>query len=69
MAETIGIHKGVRVLNVPLILVEFTDKEGAKQIKLAVITGDQVRLLADEITRPAQDWLTENILKAAGVRD
>lgn len=70
MAESIGVHKGVRVLSVPLIMVEFTDKDGSKQTKLAIIAGEEVRFLADTVvTGPVQDWLANNILKAAGVRD
>ena len=70
MANSIGVHKGVRVLNIPVIMVEFTDKDGSKQTKLAIIAGKEVRFFADNvISSPAQEWLAGNILKAAGVED
>jgi len=68
IAESVGVHKGVRVLNIPVIMVEFTDRDGSKQTKLAIIAGKEVRFFADNVvTSPAQDWLAGNILKAAGV--
>lgn len=70
MSESIGVHKNVRVINIPLIMVEYADKDGAKQTKLAVIVGREVRFLADNVvSSPVQDWLASNILKAAGVDD
>lgn len=66
--SSIGIHNGVRVVKIPLVLTEFTDKDGIKQTKLAVILDKEVRFFADGIvTSPAQEWLASNILKAAGI--
>lgn len=68
--DNVRTYKGVRVVKVPLVLVEFTDKESVKQTKLAVIIGEEVRFLAsDALSNPAQDWLSSNILKAVGVSD
>lgn len=70
MSESIGVHKNVRVVKIPLIMVEYTDKDGTKQTKLALIAGREVRFIADNvISSPVQDWLASNILKAVGVDD
>lgn len=68
---SVGVHKGVRVLPVQTVLVEFTDKEdGTKKAKLAVILGEEVRFILDSsLSGPVQDWLSKNILIAAGTKD
>lgn len=68
-ATSIGVHKGTRVVSVPLYLAEFTDKEGIKQTKLAVIIGSDVRFFSDTtLSGPVAGWLSENILAAAGMK-
>lgn len=63
---TIKIHKGVKVLtDIKTVLVEFVDKEGVKQTKLAFIFGDEVRFLKeDSLSGPVQDWVANNIFAA-----
>lgn len=65
----VGTHKNVRVLkDVQTVLVEFVDREGVKQTKLAIIlAGQEVRFVSDEVfSGPVQKWLSDSILLALG---
>ncbi len=67
---SIGVHKNVRVhKDIQMILAEFTDKEGVKHTKLAVIlAGQEVRFLSDDsLSGTVQPWLANPILQAAGL--
>lgn len=66
---SVGTYKGVRVLkDVSTVLVEFTDRDGLKQTKLAIIIGGtDVRFIADgALSGQVQKWLSDSVLLAAG---
>ena len=66
--NSIGIHNGVKVVKVPIVLTEFVDKDGSRQTRLAVIIDKEVRFFVDGVlSAPAQQWLSSDILKASGV--
>jgi hypothetical protein len=66
----IGEFEGVRAMAAPTYLVEYVDGNGKKETRLAFIVGDQIRFLSDGgLTKPAQTWLKNKILVAAGLRD
>lgn len=67
---SVGVHKGVKALQIPLFVVEFTDREGEKNTKLAVLIGEEVRFLNnDSLSGPVQPNLANAILIAAGMKD
>ena len=66
--NSIGIHNGVKAVKVPVVLTEFTDKDGSRQTLLAVIIDKEVRFFVNGVlSPPAQQWLAADILKASGV--
>ncbi len=67
---SVGVHKGVKALQIPLYVVEYTDRDGEKATKLAVLIGEEVRFLNnDALTAPVQTGLATSILIAAGMKD
>lgn len=65
----VGTHKNVRVLkDVQTTLVEFVDRDGTKQTKLAIIlAGQEVRFISDDVfSAPVAKWLSDSILIALG---
>lgn len=65
----VGKYKNVQVFkDIQTVLVEFTDKEGVKQTKLAVVIGREIRFFSEDVlSGPAQPWLADNILVALGL--
>jgi hypothetical protein len=68
----VGTHQNVRVLQVPLILVEYT-RNGRTETKLAVIIGHEsvgfdVRFFQTETVTVPED-LKKNILIATGMKE
>jgi len=65
----IGQHKSVRVLkDISTVLVEFVDKDGTKQTKLAFIIAGEVRFISeDALSGPVTKWLSDQILIALGM--
>ena len=64
-------HNDVKVISAPSYLVQFEDgKTGKTEVKLAFIVGKEVRFLEGEsLSRPAQNWLRNNILVALGMKE
>jgi hypothetical protein len=69
---SVGMHENVRVLQVPLILVEYT-RNGRTETKLAVIIGHEsvghdVHFFQTPTSAAPED-LKRNILIAAGMKE
>lgn len=63
-------HNNVKLMTAPVYLVNFTDGHGENTTEVAIIVGEEVRFLEKGVlSKPAQQWLTRDILIAAGLRD
>jgi len=69
VVSAVGQHKGVRVFkDVKTVLVEYTDRDMVKQVKLALIIGQEVRFINDDsLSGPVTKQLADQILLASGV--
>ena len=68
MSDEVKTHNNVKLMPAPAYLVNFTDGHGENHTKLAFIVGEEVRFLDEGLSRAAQQWLTRDILVAAGLR-
>ena len=60
-------EKNVQVVPVQTFLTKYTDGNGKEEIRMGFIIGDEVRFLEPKsLSRPAQSWLRDDILKVIG---
>lgn len=66
----IGEHNSVKLMEAPSFLVQYTDGNGNTEVRLAFILGGEVRFLENNaLSKPAQQWLKNDVLVAAGLKD
>ena len=57
--------KNVQVVPVTTFLTKYTDGNGVEEVKMGFIIGEEVRFLeAKALSKPAQSWLRDDIIKA-----
>jgi hypothetical protein len=63
-------YNSVKAIPAPAYLIQFTDGRGQTEIKVAFLLGDEIRFLnEDSLSRPAQEWLKNDILVSLGMRE
>lgn len=63
-------HNDVQVMPAPAYLVQYTDGNGETEVKIAFIVGNDIRFLAEGgLSKPAQQWLKNDILVALGLKE
>ena len=60
--------KDVRVIPVQTFLTRYTDGNGEEETRMGFVIGEEVRFLENSsLSKPAQSWLRDDILKSLGV--
>lgn len=59
--------KNVQVIPVTTFLTQYTDGNGEEEVRMGFVIGTEVRFLEQKsLSKPAQSWLRDDILKALG---
>lgn len=56
--------KDVQAIPVQTFLVKYTDGNGEEEVRMGFVVGGDIRFLRqDSLTKPAQNWLRDEIFK------